>query len=106
MRVGNLGILVTVAEASQLLKTPVGTLRRWAHEDGWDRHGGQRSRHWKLDQVQAGHDRRAESAGVTHHRAGGGDALSTRQDPPDKSWLEVETNTGRPLPRPYPKEPG
>lgn len=59
MRVGNLGILVTVAEASRLLKTPVGTLRRWAHEDAWDRHGGQRSRHWKLEQVQAGFERRA-----------------------------------------------
>lgn len=64
MRVGRNGILLSVAEAAQLFHVPVGTLRRWAHEDGWERYGGERSRHWRLEQVQASYERRrAENEG-------------------------------------------
>jgi uncharacterized protein YjcR len=42
---------------------PQGTLRRWAHEDGWTPHGGRRTRQWDMDQVQASYDRRRHATG-------------------------------------------
>ncbi len=58
MRSGRNGILVSVSEASKLFGVLPGTLRRWASEDQWDRFGGPRSRHWRIEQVQAGHNKR------------------------------------------------
>lgn len=58
MRNGEHGVLVTAEEAVQIFRVPVGTLRRWAHEDGWRRFGGSRSRHWGIVEVQASYDRR------------------------------------------------
>ena len=58
MRAGVDGPLISVAEAHRIYRVPVGTLRRWAHEDAWTRYGGPRSRHWSWAEVQAGFDRR------------------------------------------------
>lgn len=58
MRNGEHGLLVTSAEAAQLLRVPVGTLHRWAHEDNWRKFGARRSRHWNLAEVQDAYDRR------------------------------------------------
>lgn len=56
--------LISTADASQLFGVPVGTLRRWAHEDSWTPKGPARWRRWPLEQVQASYDRRraADSA--------------------------------------------
>lgn len=62
MRVGEHGILVSVAEATRIWRRPAGTLRRWAHEDGWRPFGGPRSRHWDSDEVQDSYDRRSPLA--------------------------------------------
>jgi hypothetical protein len=51
-------IQVSAAEAAHLFDVPVGTIRRWAHEDGWTPHGPRHRRRWELDQVQASYDRR------------------------------------------------
>lgn len=50
--------LISTADAAKVFRVPVGTLRRWAHEDGWTPHGTPRWRRWELDQVQASYDRR------------------------------------------------
>ncbi|MGH3549022.1 MAG: hypothetical protein ACRDQU_13105 [Pseudonocardiaceae bacterium] len=53
---------VTTADASRLFDVPVGTLRRWAHEDHWTPHGVPRYRRWEHPQVQASYDRRRAAA--------------------------------------------
>jgi len=65
MRHGEHGILITVKEATEIFKVPAGTLRRWAHEDGWERFGGPRSRYWHIDQVQDSYDRRRSELTLT-----------------------------------------
>lgn len=35
-----------------------GTIRRWAHEDGWHRYGTRRHRLWSMAEVQASAERR------------------------------------------------
>lgn len=39
-------------------QVPQGTLRRWAHEDGWTPIGTRRTRQWDMNEVQASYDRR------------------------------------------------
>ncbi|MGH3847064.1 MAG: hypothetical protein ACRDS0_37435 [Pseudonocardiaceae bacterium] len=53
---------VSTADASHLFGVPVGTLRRWAHEDRWTPHGTSRYRRWDYAAVQASHDRRRADA--------------------------------------------
>lgn len=51
-------LLLTTAEAAQLFDVPVGTLRRWAHEDQWTPHGSTRHRQWLHSQIQGSYDQR------------------------------------------------
>jgi uncharacterized protein YjcR len=36
----------------------VGTIHRWAHEDGWMKYGPRRARLWDMAQAQASYERR------------------------------------------------
>lgn len=36
----------------------VGSIRRWACEDGWTPYGGRRTRQWNLIEAQASYERR------------------------------------------------
>lgn len=49
MRKGEHGILVTFNEAANILKIPLGTLYRWAHEDAWQPFGTSRARYWRWE---------------------------------------------------------
>lgn len=49
--------MLTLAQISQLLRTPVGTLKRWAHEDEWRRVPGRPTR-YHADDAQASYERR------------------------------------------------
>lgn len=51
-------ILMSTADVAHLLRIPIGTLHRWAHEDSWERYGTRRRRLWDIDVAQASHDRR------------------------------------------------
>lgn len=58
MRNGEHGLLVTATEAATLFRVPIGTIRRWAHEDHWHPFGGPRSRHWRMDDIDASYTSR------------------------------------------------
>lgn len=51
-------VLVSASDIAVHLRTPVGTIRRWAHEDGWQPHGTRRTRTWNLWDAQDSYDRR------------------------------------------------
>jgi len=50
--------LAPTASVAYLFDVAVGTVRRWASEDGWTPYGTRRHRVWDLNQAQASHDRR------------------------------------------------
>jgi len=51
-------ILVSTLEAAIHYRVATGTIRRWAHEDGWRPYGTRHARQWNLVQVQDSYDRR------------------------------------------------
>lgn len=51
-------ILASAGDIAVHFRIPVGTIRRWAHEDGWQPHGTRRTRQWDLRDAQDSYDRR------------------------------------------------
>ena len=50
--------LAPTASVAYLFDVAVGSVRRWASEDGWTPYGTRRHRLWDLNQAQASYDRR------------------------------------------------
>lgn len=51
---------MTAADLARIFRVPLGTIYRWAHEDGWKRHGWPRV--YDMDDVQESYDRRRHAA--------------------------------------------
>lgn len=63
MQAARLPVLVDTEAIACHIGVPAGTIRRWAHEDGWPPHGTRRFRKWNLwDAEKSWADRHARHA--------------------------------------------
>jgi hypothetical protein len=83
--------LVSAPLAAWYYSVPVGTIHRWASEDGWAKYGGLKYRRYALVQVQASFMRRRVPAEVLDRlTCGEATFINLPQSRPVVSTLPVE----------------